>query len=62
MSVGCRLDRPSHGVVVKPTWLLITRWTVPFTVKPAAKADDSLWGFDTSSTLALSVHCQAILM
>lgn len=34
-SVGCRLERASHGAVVKPTWLLITRCNVPFVVKPA---------------------------
>ena len=34
-SVGWGLDRPSQGVVVKPTWLFTTRWTVPLVVNPA---------------------------
>lgn len=33
-SVGCGVDLPDSGAVVKPTWLLITTWMVPPVVKP----------------------------
>jgi hypothetical protein len=33
-SVGCGVDLPDSGAVVKPTWLLMTTWMVPPVVKP----------------------------